>query len=138
MTVPRVRLLIFEVDELTAKHLAVALHRHLEDLQRADYMPPESLRELERIALRQARSGPDGTTPTPLGDPVHPRLMKLLLTKEEVAELLGVSPRTVTRLIANGDLTAVSIGRNTRVRRADLERYVDELGGGMHVETKAG
>jgi excisionase family DNA binding protein len=38
---------------------------------------------------------------------------KRYLTKAQVAELLGVSKRTVQRWIASGRLRAVRLGRNT-------------------------
>lgn len=49
-----------------------------------------------------------------------------LLTAAEVAEDLRVSTMTVYRLIRRGDLPAVRVGRNYRVRLADLETYLAE------------
>lgn len=49
-----------------------------------------------------------------------------LLTAAEVAEDLRVSTMTVYRLIRRGDLPAVRVGRNYRVRVADLETYLSE------------
>lgn len=45
-----------------------------------------------------------------------------LLTEREVAELLGVSPRTVRRWRRRGLLPSARIGGTVRVRRSDLER----------------
>lgn len=45
-----------------------------------------------------------------------------LLTEREVAELLGVSPRTVRRWRSRGLLAFDKIGGTVRVRRSDLER----------------
>ncbi|MBI3793321.1 MAG: M3 family oligoendopeptidase [Nitrospinae bacterium] len=51
------------------------------------------------------------------------------LAPYEVAEILGVSPRTVLRAIARGELEASkSPGGHHRVLREDLERYQDEMG----------
>lgn len=47
-----------------------------------------------------------------------------LLTAAEVAEDLRVSTMTVYRLIRRGELPAVRVGRNYRVRAADLETYL--------------
>lgn len=47
-----------------------------------------------------------------------------LLTAAEVAEDLRVSTMTVYRLIRRGELPAVRVGRNYRVRVADLEAYL--------------
>jgi excisionase family DNA binding protein len=49
-----------------------------------------------------------------------------LLTAAEVADDLRVSTMTVSRLIRRGDLPAVRVGRNYRVRVADLESYLAE------------
>jgi excisionase family DNA binding protein len=48
-----------------------------------------------------------------------------LLTAGEVADQLRVSTMTVYRLIRRGDLPAVRVGRNYRVREGDLTTYLD-------------
>jgi excisionase family DNA binding protein len=48
-----------------------------------------------------------------------------LLTAAEVAEQLRVSTMTVYRLIRSGELAAVRVGRNYRVRAGDLEDYLE-------------
>ena len=47
------------------------------------------------------------------------------LTTEEVLGCLKVNPRTIYRLIRNGELPAIRIGRQWRFRRADLDRWVE-------------
>jgi len=42
----------------------------------------------------------------------------------DVADLLGVHPRTVRRLIAAGDLAAHRIGRSVRISDGDLRSYL--------------
>jgi excisionase family DNA binding protein len=49
-----------------------------------------------------------------------------LLTVDEVAAVLVVSPTTVKRLTRSGELPCVRIGRLARYRRADLDRWVVE------------
>ncbi len=49
-----------------------------------------------------------------------------LLTVGEVANLMRVSNMTVYRLIKSGQLAAVRVGKNYRIRRRDLERYLEE------------
>lgn len=49
-----------------------------------------------------------------------------LLTAGEVAETLRVSTMTVYRLIRRGELPAVRVGRNYRVRVSDLDRYLEQ------------
>ena len=59
-----------------------------------------------------------------------------LLTVAEVADVLRVSDMTVYRLIKAGELPALRVGKNYRIREDDLERYLatgsvraDELNG---------
>lgn len=47
-----------------------------------------------------------------------------LLRIEEIAERLAVSRSMAWKLIANGQLRSVRIGRAVRVRPADLEAYL--------------
>lgn len=47
-----------------------------------------------------------------------------LLTVAEVASELRVSTMTVYRLINAGDLPAFRIGKNYRIKRADLDAYL--------------
>lgn len=47
------------------------------------------------------------------------------LTTEEVLAYLKITPRTIYRLIRNGELPAVRIGRQWRFRRADLDAWVE-------------
>jgi excisionase family DNA binding protein len=47
-----------------------------------------------------------------------------LLTIEQVAEVLGCSPRTVQRRITSGALPIFRDGQMVRVRERDLERYI--------------
>jgi len=56
--------------------------------------------------------------PTPITGP--------LLTVAEVAEVLRVSNMTVYRLIKAGDLPALRVGKNYRIREADLSTFLVE------------
>lgn len=47
-----------------------------------------------------------------------------LLLVREVAALMRVSPMTIYRLIKAGDLPAVKVGKNYRLRRFDVEEYL--------------
>ena len=51
----------------------------------------------------------------------------MLITKSEAAEQLGVSLRTIERLISAGRLPLVHVEGAARVRVADLEAYVQGL-----------
>lgn len=48
-----------------------------------------------------------------------------VLTVGEVAEALRVSNMTVYRLIRSGELVALRIGSNYRIRERDLEAYLE-------------
>ena len=47
-----------------------------------------------------------------------------LMTVREVAEMMRVSNMTVYRLIKGGDLNAVRIGKNYRIRATEVDRYL--------------
>jgi excisionase family DNA binding protein len=49
-----------------------------------------------------------------------------LLTVAEVAAAMRVSNMTVYRLIKGGELPAVRVGKNYRLRESDLERFLQE------------
>ena len=50
-----------------------------------------------------------------------------LLTRDEVADRLRVSLRTVDTLRERGELKAVRVGRRVLVREADLAQFVRRL-----------
>jgi len=47
-----------------------------------------------------------------------------MLNKYDVSERLGVSHRTVTRLIDAGKIRAFKIGQQVRIRERDLDAYI--------------
>ena len=49
-----------------------------------------------------------------------------LLTVAEVAAIMRVSNMTVYRLIRGGDLPAIRVGKNYRIREAEAQRYLME------------
>ena len=49
-----------------------------------------------------------------------------LLTVAEVASAMRVSNMTVYRLIKSGELPAVRVGKNYRLRESDLARFLEE------------
>jgi excisionase family DNA binding protein len=46
------------------------------------------------------------------------------LTPEEAAQYLRLHPDTMYRLLQRGDLPALKVGRQWRVRRSDLDAYL--------------
>jgi excisionase family DNA binding protein len=55
--------------------------------------------------------------------------MEKLITPEEAASLLSVSPRTVKDWLRRGDLNGVKAGNLWRIRESDLERF-------LHVQSR--
>jgi excisionase family DNA binding protein len=44
----------------------------------------------------------------------------------EVANIMRVSNMTVYRLIKSGQLSAIRVGKNYRIRRHDMDRYLTD------------
>jgi excisionase family DNA binding protein len=55
-----------------------------------------------------------------------------LLTVAEVANMMRVSNMTIYRLIKSGQLSAIRVGKNYRIRRTDVDRYLTERA--VHIE----
>ena len=47
------------------------------------------------------------------------------LTTSQAAEYLGIDGGTLRRLVMAGDLPAYRIGRNTRIKLAEIEAFVE-------------
>lgn len=58
-----------------------------------------------------------------------------LLTVGEVASLMRVSNMTVYRLIKAGQLAAIRVGKNYRIRESDVSTYLTQRA--VHVETES-
>ncbi|MEU9960536.1 helix-turn-helix domain-containing protein [Streptomyces sp. NPDC050982] len=52
---------------------------------------------------------------------------RLLYKPEEAAEALAIGRSTVYELMAGGSLKYIKLGRTRRIRRADIEAYVESL-----------
>lgn len=118
------------VDEEVAGHLALALARHLRRCRDDGLEVPDAVRQLADATLAVARGRQEATNVDVLAELTDggPAMGSYLLDYETAARLLGVSRRTVERLVASGDLVAVTVGDGSpRIRRSDLEAYVDGL-----------
>jgi excisionase family DNA binding protein len=118
-----------ETPSAVLTHLALAITRYVRQLRKNGLPVPSMVEELAAFLTmyartRQAASGVHGDYGTPQDVPVARRL---LITKAEAAEQLGISVRTVHRLIAAGKLPLVHVEGAARLRVADLEAYVDSL-----------
>ena len=118
-----------ETPSAVLTHLALAITRYIRQLRKDELPVPSMVDELAAcltlyVRTRQAATGVDDDYGTPRDIPV---VRRLLITKAEAAEQLGVSVRTVERLIAAGRLPLVHVEGAARLRVADLEAYVDAL-----------
>ncbi|HEY9299382.1 MAG TPA: helix-turn-helix domain-containing protein, partial [Phormidium sp.] len=59
--------------------------------------------------------------------PSVPVADKLLLTISEAQSLTGLSREFLREAIASGELKAKVIGRGWRIKRLDLDKFIDEL-----------
>jgi excisionase family DNA binding protein len=110
-------------------HLIIALSRYLRQLREDCARVPTQLEELTGFLIACVRERQD----MPMLDrrchasdsSAVPR--RLLITKSEAAEQLGISLRSIERLISAGRLPLVHVEGAARVRVADLEAYVQGL-----------
>ena len=110
-------------------HLALAITRYVRQLRKDELPVPPMIDELAALLTlyvrsRQAATGVDRNHGTSQDVPV---MRRLLITKAEAADQLGVSVRTVERLISAGRLPLVHVEGAARLRVADLQAYVDAL-----------
>jgi len=61
-----------------------------------------------------------------VADGPRPFASGAFLTVAEVAAAMRVSTMTVYRLIKGGELRAVRVGHNYRIRETDLEHYLSD------------
>ncbi len=85
--------------------------------------PAPALVELAAV-LSAASAGPERTQTEPDPEPGHDGRV-LALDYDAAARQLDVSERTVRRLVASGQLQAITVGgRARRIPQAELERFV--------------
>lgn len=119
--------LVIQLDAEVAPHLARALSGHLRWCRDNGVTVPDGLIEALEWAQVVVR-GLNSPSPLPGDDsgPVEP----LILTLPQTAELLGCSVTKVKTLIDTGQLLAVDFGGVRRVRRADIDVFLEHLAGG--------
>lgn len=104
-----------------ATTIAWSLQSHADELRRRGRPVPHWLPAMAGVFTAWATGGATSSldlTPRP-----EPRL----LTYAEVGHLLAVSPRTVQRLVEDGDLVAVKVRGLARVRAEDVDNYLNRL-----------
>ena len=110
-------------------HLALALSAHVRRLHQDARPVPREVEELAIFLVRLARIRQKPPTLADELESAHYARMpgRLLVTKGEAAKRLGVSVRTLERLVATGRLPQVHVERLARFRVSDLEAYVNGL-----------
>jgi excisionase family DNA binding protein len=126
---------VVEVDAAAAGHLAAALARYFTWARDNGLRPPTEFVGFADRCLAEAkrlRLGQDGAHVDVLAGLMESAAMPepLLVDQKEVARLLNTSISTVKRMVAAGQLPGVKLGRATRVRRADVDAYVEGLAPG--------
>ena len=58
---------------------------------------------------------------------LHPQAeqTRYLMSPEELAEFLGLGRTSTYRLLASGEIPCVRIGRLRKVRRSDVDAFID-------------
>lgn len=111
-----------------AAHLATAITVHRRSLVDQEYpMPPGLDVLLGQLRTYAARSG-QPSTPLPARDDSRD-MDPALLDYPAVSRRLGVSERTVRRLVAAGALPAVRVGNAVRLHPDDLTTWIDDQRG---------
>ncbi|WP_030443149.1 helix-turn-helix domain-containing protein [Actinoplanes subtropicus] len=117
--------MILVVDDTIGRHLAAALRAHIRQLRQEGMPIPAALAELASVAANRRQSPPTFDVAADSGDsaPVD----ALTLDFHAAGCRLGVSARSVSRLVADGKLPAVKVAGFRRIRAKDIESYVDGL-----------
>ena|GEM_PF-1248470 len=110
-------------------HLVIALSRYRRQLRAEGARAPAQIEDLISFLADRAKARHDVLMLDPWRAAPDPPAMsrRLLITKSDAAEQLGVSLRTIERLISSGRLPLVHVEGAARVRVTDLEAYVQGL-----------
>jgi len=121
---------ILALDPVGWAHVAKALAEHVRWARANGVRVPEDVLRLADLAStsasgRQDTSKSTGWAGLATTGPVEPSL----LNYNEAAAVLGMGRRSLERLVEAGSLPRVRIGAAVRIRRQDLDEYVEALGG---------
>lgn len=121
MTLP----VILFVDSAVGRHLAAALKAHIRELRRDGLPIPPTLVELAAVAATGGQARPSLDDAVASADAAA--MDQLALDYRAAGARLGVSDRSVRRLIADGKLPSVDVAGCVRIRMADLQDYLAAL-----------
>ena len=113
-------LFVVELDGAPAAHLLRALENHARWCRANGVTVPL---ELDALAAAAARSGQERPVRDGLDDLGDGLLVPFAYTYHGAGVLLGVSERTVRRLVSTGELCAMEVGGSRRIHRDDLDDY---------------
>ena len=121
-------------------HLRLALSRNARQLHQQGLPVPREVEELAALLTHLAgmRQGPPIVSDQLAATAPPRRPDRLLMTKQEAAMRLGVSVRTLERLVATGRLPQVHVERLARFRVRDLEAYVSGLPASQSPQSDSG
>lgn len=106
-------------DDHLSRHLAHAIASHLKWCRSRGVAVPDELRMLlSTLVDVSGQQRPNLPDPRVLGD-------GRLVDYETAALMLSVSPRTVRRMVADGRLRAVPVGRRRLLLAEELRRLAD-------------
>jgi excisionase family DNA binding protein len=116
-------------DQELAFHVWRALLLYRDWLPNQGYVRPPGFVDVLMAVERAAKghSGSEGTFGDASGEAVGPAACtgpREVFNQTEAAKVLGVSPRTVRRMIDRGEIQTVPRGARRRVPRAELSRLI--------------
>ena len=117
-------LVALDLDGVAGRPLARALDDHRRWCRANGHTMPADLVQLVGLL---ASNGQSRTTSPAVDDLTDTGPMTLAYTFSEAGALLGVSERTVRRLVAAGELRSISVASSPRIHREDLEHYAQAL-----------
>lgn len=89
--------------------------------------PPENGSAPPQPVARRTPPVEPSLVPAPAAQPREPLSHKLLLKLPEVSELTGLGRDFLLRAVKGGELKAVKIGGAWRIKRSDLDAYLEKL-----------
>jgi excisionase family DNA binding protein len=120
--------IVLSVTAEVAGHVTIALQQHRKWARTAGLAVPDELDQLERALANRARRGQTGTPVEDLWQVRHAeQVSPKLLSYAATAQVLGLSERSVKRIIATGVLTPVRIGGSSRIRVEQVDDYLERL-----------
>jgi excisionase family DNA binding protein len=115
---------VLVLDARSHAHLLAALQEHRARLARTYRTLPRPLEDL-LLSLQLPAAASSGQARTDVDLALNdPHADAVLVDLATAARFLAVSERAVRRLVADGDLPSVLIGRSRRIHRDDIDAYL--------------